>query len=73
MFYLKSANCHTSESRQEHLGVLNEDPIDLQFNHSGYLFLASESVAHIMEENYSTQRYQAQETSANTTVKTHSV
>uniref|UniRef100_A0A3Q1EFR3 FAD-dependent oxidoreductase domain-containing protein 1 n=1 Tax=Acanthochromis polyacanthus TaxID=80966 RepID=A0A3Q1EFR3_9TELE len=41
----------------EHLGVLNEDPVDLQFNQSGYLFLASEEVAHIMEENYSTQRY----------------
>lgn len=41
----------------EHLGVLNEDPVDLQFNHSGYLFLANENVAHIMEENYSTQRY----------------
>ncbi|XP_075958445.1 FAD-dependent oxidoreductase domain-containing protein 1 isoform X2 [Anarhichas minor] len=40
----------------EHLGVLNEDPVDLQFNQSGYLFLASEEVAHIMEENYSTQR-----------------
>ncbi|XP_029030297.1 FAD-dependent oxidoreductase domain-containing protein 1 [Betta splendens] len=38
-----------------HLGVLNEDPVDLQFNHSGYLFLASEDVAHIMEENYKTQ------------------
>uniref|UniRef100_A0A4W5N0M6 FAD-dependent oxidoreductase domain-containing protein 1 n=1 Tax=Hucho hucho TaxID=62062 RepID=A0A4W5N0M6_9TELE len=41
----------------EHLSVLNEDPVDLQFNHSGYLFLASEKVAHIMEENYRTQRY----------------
>lgn len=40
----------------DHLGVLNEEPVDLQFNHSGYLFLASEEVAHIMEENYNTQR-----------------
>uniref|UniRef100_A0A3Q3RHT1 FAD-dependent oxidoreductase domain-containing protein 1 n=1 Tax=Mastacembelus armatus TaxID=205130 RepID=A0A3Q3RHT1_9TELE len=40
----------------EHLSVLNEDPVDLQFNQSGYLFLASEEVAHIMEENYNTQR-----------------
>lgn len=47
---------YTSASCQEHLGVLNEDPVDLQFNHSGYLFLASEDVAHIMEENYNTQR-----------------
>uniref|UniRef100_A0A1A8P387 FAD-dependent oxidoreductase domain-containing protein 1 n=1 Tax=Nothobranchius pienaari TaxID=704102 RepID=A0A1A8P387_9TELE len=40
----------------DHLSVVNEDPIDLQFNHSGYLFLASEAVAHIMEENYNAQR-----------------
>ncbi|RXN18877.1 FAD-dependent oxidoreductase domain-containing 1 [Labeo rohita] len=40
-----------------HLSVVNEDPVDLQFNHSGYLFLASEKSAHIMEENYRTQRY----------------
>uniref|UniRef100_A0AAV2L2F0 Uncharacterized protein n=1 Tax=Knipowitschia caucasica TaxID=637954 RepID=A0AAV2L2F0_KNICA len=42
---------------QDHLGVLNEEPVDLQFNQSGYLFLANEDVAHIMEENYKTQRY----------------
>lgn len=47
----------TFASSQEHLGVLNEDPVDLQFNHSGYLFLASEAVAHIMEENNRTQRF----------------
>uniref|UniRef100_A0A3Q2Q2K1 FAD-dependent oxidoreductase domain-containing protein 1 n=1 Tax=Fundulus heteroclitus TaxID=8078 RepID=A0A3Q2Q2K1_FUNHE len=29
-----------------HLGVMNEDPVDLQFNHSGYLFLASEEKQH---------------------------
>ncbi|XP_061754898.1 FAD-dependent oxidoreductase domain-containing protein 1 isoform X2 [Nerophis ophidion] len=40
----------------DHLWVLNEDPVDLQFNQSGYLFLANEKVAHIMEENYKTQR-----------------
>lgn len=44
-------------SVQEHLGVLNEDPIELQFNHSGYLFLASEASAHIMEENYAIQKW----------------
>ncbi|XP_017284632.1 FAD-dependent oxidoreductase domain-containing protein 1 isoform X2 [Kryptolebias marmoratus] len=38
------------------LGLVNEDPVDLQFNQSGYLFLASEKVAHIMEENHKTQR-----------------
>lgn len=36
--------------------MLNEDPVDLQFNQSGYLFLANEDTAHIMEENYRTQR-----------------
>ncbi|XP_068457377.1 FAD-dependent oxidoreductase domain-containing protein 1 isoform X2 [Clinocottus analis] len=36
--------------------MLHEDPVDLQFNQAGYLFLASEPVAHIMESNYSTQR-----------------
>lgn len=41
----------------DHLGVLNEEPVDLQFNHSGYLFLANDHVAHIMEDNYRTQRY----------------
>ncbi|XP_008426761.1 FAD-dependent oxidoreductase domain-containing protein 1 [Poecilia reticulata] len=43
-------------SINEHLSVVNEDPVDLQFNQSGYLFLASEEVAHIMEQNYNTQR-----------------
>lgn len=46
-----------SSPSQDHLGVENEDPVDLQFNHSGYLFLANENVAHIMEENYRTQRF----------------
>lgn len=45
-----------SPSVQEHLGMLNEEPIDLQFNHSGYLFLASEASAHIMEKNYAVQK-----------------
>ncbi|NP_001087061.1 FAD-dependent oxidoreductase domain-containing protein 1 [Xenopus laevis] len=40
----------------EHLGVVNEDRIDIQFNPSGYLFLASEEGATIMEENYNVQR-----------------
>ncbi|MGH0144625.1 UNVERIFIED_CONTAM: hypothetical protein FKN15_005323 [Acipenser sinensis] len=40
----------------EHLDVMNEDPVDLQFNHAGYLFLASENGAEIMEHNYNIQR-----------------
>lgn len=57
---------------------MNEDPVDLQFNHSGYLFLASEKVAHIMEENYKTQRcsavdYVSQGFSAQPTPPTHTL
>ncbi|XP_054481921.1 FAD-dependent oxidoreductase domain-containing protein 1 [Anoplopoma fimbria] len=54
--YLSLASADFMRNINEHLGVLNEDPVDLQFNQSGYLFLASEEVAHIMEENYSAQR-----------------
>ncbi|XP_070773316.1 FAD-dependent oxidoreductase domain-containing protein 1 [Enoplosus armatus] len=55
--HLSLASADFMRNINEHLGLLNEDPVDLQFNQSGYLFLASEEVAHIMEENYSTQRY----------------
>lgn len=40
----------------EHLGVVNEEPIDIQFNPSGYLFVATESNAAVLEENYRIQR-----------------
>ncbi|XP_075459421.1 FAD-dependent oxidoreductase domain-containing protein 1 isoform X3 [Ascaphus truei] len=40
----------------EHLGIVNEDAIDIQFNPSGYLFLANEEGAPILEENYIVQR-----------------
>ncbi|CAJ1063391.1 FAD-dependent oxidoreductase domain-containing protein 1 [Xyrichtys novacula] len=53
--YLSLVSAFFMRNINEYLGVLNEDPIDLQFNHSGYLFLANEDVAHIMEENYNTQ------------------
>ncbi|XP_033955101.1 LOW QUALITY PROTEIN: FAD-dependent oxidoreductase domain-containing protein 1 [Pseudochaenichthys georgianus] len=53
---LSMASAQFMKNINEHLHVLNEDPVDLQFNHSGYLFLANEEVAHIMEENYKTQR-----------------
>ncbi|XP_056399967.1 FAD-dependent oxidoreductase domain-containing protein 1 [Hyla sarda] len=42
----------------EHLGIINEDPVDIQFNPSGYLFLSSEKGAEILEENYRVQREQ---------------
>uniref|UniRef100_A0A6Q2YNC2 FAD-dependent oxidoreductase domain-containing protein 1 n=1 Tax=Esox lucius TaxID=8010 RepID=A0A6Q2YNC2_ESOLU len=54
---LSIASADFMRNINKHLSVLNEDPVDLQFNHSGYLFLASENVAQIMEENYKTQRY----------------
>ncbi|RVE64187.1 hypothetical protein OJAV_G00143630 [Oryzias javanicus] len=54
--HLSLASADFMRNINEHLGVLNEEPVDLQFNHSGYLFLADEKVAHIMEENYNTQR-----------------
>ncbi|KAJ8412568.1 hypothetical protein AAFF_G00129040 [Aldrovandia affinis] len=55
--HLSLASAEFMRNINEHLSVLNDDPVDLQFNHSGYLFLASENGAAIMEENYSTQRY----------------
>ncbi|KAG7484488.1 hypothetical protein MATL_G00049910 [Megalops atlanticus] len=55
--YLSMESADFMRNINEHLSVLNDDPVDLQFNHSGYLFLASENGAAIMEENYSTQRH----------------
>ncbi|KAJ8266639.1 hypothetical protein GJAV_G00132900 [Gymnothorax javanicus] len=55
--HLSMASADFMRNINEHLDVLNADPVDLQFNHSGYLFLASENGAEIMEENYRTQRY----------------
>nr|XP_005991227.1 PREDICTED: FAD-dependent oxidoreductase domain-containing protein 1 [Latimeria chalumnae] len=49
-FFLRNIN--------EYLGVANGDPVDVQFNPSGYLFLASEDGASTMEENYQTQRHE---------------
>ncbi|XP_008066273.1 FAD-dependent oxidoreductase domain-containing protein 1 isoform X1 [Carlito syrichta] len=40
----------------EHLAVVDAPPLDLQFNPSGYLFLASEKGAAIMESNVKVQR-----------------
>ncbi|XP_061449187.1 FAD-dependent oxidoreductase domain-containing protein 1 isoform X2 [Rhineura floridana] len=40
----------------EHLGVVNQPPIDIQFNPSGYLFLASDEGAAVLEENVQIQR-----------------
>ncbi|KAM4726506.1 FAD-dependent oxidoreductase domain-containing protein 1 isoform 2-T2 [Anableps anableps] len=54
--HLSLASADFMRNINEHLSIVNEDPVDLQFNQSGYLFLASEEVAHIMEQNYKTQR-----------------
>ncbi|KAM5245510.1 FAD-dependent oxidoreductase domain-containing protein 1 [Ctenodactylus gundi] len=40
----------------EHLGVVNAPPLDLQFNPSGYLLLASEKGATTLENNVQMQR-----------------
>uniref|UniRef100_A0AAY4AHE6 FAD-dependent oxidoreductase domain-containing protein 1 n=1 Tax=Denticeps clupeoides TaxID=299321 RepID=A0AAY4AHE6_9TELE len=52
---LSLASADFLKNINEHLNVVNEDPVDLQFNHSGYLFTASENAAHIMEANHKTQ------------------
>ncbi|XP_019364543.1 PREDICTED: FAD-dependent oxidoreductase domain-containing protein 1 isoform X1 [Gavialis gangeticus] len=46
---------------QEHLGVADEPAIDIQFNPSGYLFLATEERAAMLEENVSIQRAEGAE------------
>ncbi|XP_059813199.1 FAD-dependent oxidoreductase domain-containing protein 1 isoform X2 [Hypanus sabinus] len=43
---------------QEHLNVVNEDPVDIHFNPSGYLFLAGKEQSDILAENYNIQRSQ---------------
>ncbi|KAM3601095.1 uncharacterized protein V6R79_007612 [Siganus canaliculatus] len=54
--HLSLASADFMRNINEHLGVLDQEPVDLQFNHAGYLFLASEEGTHILEENYNTQR-----------------
>ncbi|XP_071948064.1 FAD-dependent oxidoreductase domain-containing protein 1-like [Antedon mediterranea] len=41
---------------KENLCVADEDPPDVQFNEHGYLFLATERGAHILQENHKIQR-----------------
>ncbi|KAK6467989.1 FAD-dependent oxidoreductase domain-containing protein 1-like isoform X1 [Huso huso] len=54
--HMSMFSCDFMRNINEHLDVMNEDPVDLQFNHAGYLFLASENGAEIMEHNYNIQR-----------------
>ncbi|XP_075046556.1 FAD-dependent oxidoreductase domain-containing protein 1-like isoform X8 [Mixophyes fleayi] len=49
---------HFLQNINEYLDVTDEDPVDIQFNPSGYLFLASEKGAEILQENYRIQREQ---------------
>ncbi|XP_015277992.1 PREDICTED: FAD-dependent oxidoreductase domain-containing protein 1 [Gekko japonicus] len=50
-------------SINDYLGFFNEPPIDVQFNPMGYLFLASEDGAAVLEENVKIQRAEAAEVS----------
>ncbi|KAL8173757.1 UNVERIFIED_CONTAM: FAD-dependent oxidoreductase domain-containing protein 1 [Gekko kuhli] len=50
-------------SINDYLGIFNEPPIDVQFNPSGYLFLASEEGAAVLEENVKIQRTEGAEVS----------
>ncbi|XP_060107688.1 FAD-dependent oxidoreductase domain-containing protein 1 [Heteronotia binoei] len=50
-------------SVNEYLGVFNEPPVDVQFNPSGYLFLAPEEGAAMLEENVKIQRTEGAEVS----------
>ncbi|CAN9501046.1 unnamed protein product [Ophioblennius macclurei] len=54
--HLSLASADFMRNINDHLGVLDQDPVEMQFNQGGYLFLASEEGAPIMEENYNTQR-----------------
>ncbi|XP_043936757.1 FAD-dependent oxidoreductase domain-containing protein 1 isoform X2 [Protopterus annectens] len=48
--------CSFLRNINEHLGVVNEEPVDIQYNPCGYLFVANESGATILEENYRIQK-----------------
>ncbi|XP_067827190.1 FAD-dependent oxidoreductase domain-containing protein 1 [Heptranchias perlo] len=54
--HLSMQSAHFLRNIQEHLNVVNEDPVDIQFNPSGYLFLAGKEESGILEENYRIQR-----------------
>ncbi|XP_077596969.1 FAD-dependent oxidoreductase domain-containing protein 1 [Stigmatopora nigra] len=53
---LSLASAHFLRNINDHLAVLDQDPVDLQFNQAGYLFLASDKAAKIMEDNFHAQR-----------------
>lgn len=55
--FSKSASLRSFVCTQEYLAVVNEPPLDIQFNPSGYLLLASEKDAAIMENNVKVQRW----------------
>ncbi|XP_069470304.1 FAD-dependent oxidoreductase domain-containing protein 1 isoform X2 [Ambystoma mexicanum] len=54
--HMSHFSAHFLRNINEYLGILNEDPIDIQFNPSGYLFLASEEGAPTLEDNVRIQR-----------------
>lgn len=55
--FFKSASLRSFSCTQEYLAVVDDPPLDLQFNPSGYLLLASEKGAAIMENNVKVQRW----------------
>lgn len=54
---MKSARLRSLFYTQDYLAVVNDPPLDPQFNPSGYLLLASEKGAAIMENNVKMQRW----------------
>ncbi|XP_068600616.1 FAD-dependent oxidoreductase domain-containing protein 1 [Brachionichthys hirsutus] len=54
--YLSMVSADFMRNINEYLDVLDEDPVDVQFNQLGYLFLAGERGAQIMTENHEVQR-----------------
>ena len=45
------------ENVDKYLGIDGEDPIDIQFKHGTYCFLASKTGRSILEENANIQRF----------------
>ncbi|XP_069750533.1 FAD-dependent oxidoreductase domain-containing protein 1 [Narcine bancroftii] len=54
--HLSMQSAHFLRNIQEHLNVVNEDPVDIHFNPSGYLFLSGKEQSDILAENYRIQR-----------------
>ncbi|XP_030853738.1 FAD-dependent oxidoreductase domain-containing protein 1 [Strongylocentrotus purpuratus] len=53
--YMSLYSAHFLRNIKQYLCVDDRDPPDIQFNHQGYLTLASPDNAHILEENFKLQ------------------